>query len=198
MTGSSPWLPFAQLRLRSAKCHKPSSELLLAAQNWPSISQDAMSDGMCRCTVFSVPRTAGKNIPAINNRSFGNLAVAKKHKRKIVIDGQLYFWSVREDFEHIDVGTDKTLTIVSDDKKFLVKYPLDQKGWQNFIVVLGGQFGGGGEFGGCWKRVICPKWETTEAITPKTVRDVIVWSLSHKANVFVDYMGSLESDSCSP
>ena len=119
------------------------------------------------------------------------MGIGKKNKRKIVVDDSEYFWYVAEDYEVIDLGTDKTLTVASEDKKFIVHYPINQnhKG-ENHIIVLGKVFGGNGSWGSTWQRVACPKWENENIITPSSVEKLIRWSLSEKNNVFVDYLGN--------
>jgi hypothetical protein len=82
------------------------------------------------------------------------MAVATKGKRKIIVDGRIFWWSVSDDRELLywknpagSVGIIiLLLTIVSDDKKFLVKYALCQSetpsAYIPHIVVLGTEFGG--------------------------------------------------------
>ncbi len=120
------------------------------------------------------------------------MAVAKKNKRNIVVDGTTYAWFVRDDCEHSAVCAQFTLLIMSDNKEFFVHYPLHQQGERNFLVVLGKVFGGNGEFGGQWQRVACPEFETGAAVTPQVVRNIVVWALQDKANVFVDHLGKID------
>lgn len=117
------------------------------------------------------------------------MAVAKKGRRKIHVDGTDYYWLVREEIDHFDVGASHVLIVVSNDKKFLVHYPLNQNGEHNFLVVLGPRFEGTGNFGGSWKRVECPKWEDGETIKPGGIRELILWSLSPKPTRNISYLG---------
>ena len=120
------------------------------------------------------------------------MAVAKKNKRKILVDEGTYYWYVRDDdLDHMEVGTTKSLTIVSEDKRFLVTYPLDQHGEHNFIVVVGQRFGGTGDFGGTWQRVVCPRWDFGGAVTPALVRQIVLWALTDKENIAVTYRGDI-------
>ncbi|MEM9776758.1 MAG: hypothetical protein AAF902_19415 [Chloroflexota bacterium] len=120
------------------------------------------------------------------------MAVAKKNRRKIVVDGRDFYWNVTEDEDEYYGGF--ILTIVSDDKHFLVRYPLNQPQNQlkfraNYIVVEGRDFYGNGNFGGSWQRVVCPIFDETEAVTPSTVREIILWSLTDKENTFAEWPG---------
>ncbi len=120
------------------------------------------------------------------------MGIAKKRKRKIIVNDSEFYWYVAEDYESLDLGTIHALTIASDDKKFIVKYPVQQKnGTHRFLIVLGKKFGGTGKWGDSWQRVKCPIWEVSECISPKIVREIILWSLSKKEIIFVDYKGSL-------
>lgn len=119
------------------------------------------------------------------------MGISKKHKRKIIVDDSEYFWHIAEDYEVINLGTDKTLAVASEDKKFLIHYPINQnhKG-ENYIIIIGKVFGGNGSWGSTWQRIACPKWEIENKIVPSSVKKLIKWSLSEKDNVFVNYMGT--------
>jgi hypothetical protein len=119
------------------------------------------------------------------------MGISKKGKRKIVVDGAEYYWCIADDFEVIDLGTDKSLTVVTGDKKFLARYPVRQNGdGENLLVVLGKVFGGAGEWGNTWQRVKCAKWEIDGKITPAVVEKIIRWSLSEKRIELLDYRGN--------
>lgn len=76
------------------------------------------------------------------------MAVALKRKRKIIVNGQLFYWYVSD----CEEGTSTCLHVLSPDKKFLIAYSLNQSesyklGWskewqQPFVAVKGGGFGG--------------------------------------------------------
>ncbi len=116
--------------------------------------------------------------------------MAKKSKRKIVIESRDFFWYVAEDDDALWLDARNTLTIVSNDKKYLVKYPIQQQGDTNLLVVVGSEFGGDEEWGGTWKRIACPCWETDHVITPKIVSEIIHWSMGDKEIIWVDYLGN--------
>ena len=118
------------------------------------------------------------------------MGIAKKGKRKIVINDREFYWYVSEDEDSLRLGVLNTLTIVSEDKKFLVKYPICQKGEYNLLIVLGEEFVDNGSWGKTWQRVECPKWENSESITPGIVRTIVEWSLSKKVIKLIDYKGN--------
>ena len=118
------------------------------------------------------------------------MGVAKKGKRKITVDGRVYYWYVAQDEESLWLDTWFTLTILSEDKHFLIKYPVNQQGQHNLLIVLGKEFGGQGKWGFNWQRVKCPKWEVDNIITPGSVKNIIQWSLSDKPIVLLSYVGN--------
>ncbi|WP_347380728.1 hypothetical protein [Paenibacillus pabuli] len=69
------------------------------------------------------------------------MGVNTKGKRKIVHGGRSYYWYDKEDDE--DYGRIK-LFIVTDDKKFIVSYEVDQSQKERipFIVIIGIEFAG--------------------------------------------------------
>ena len=117
------------------------------------------------------------------------MTVAKKGKRKIVVNEREFFWYVAEDLYEIPGGY--TLFIVSEDKHFLVRYPLNQpENRSNYLIVERKEFGGNGRFGGPWQRVVCPSFDKTDSVTPAIIREIILWSLSEKKNIFIDWRGN--------
>ena len=71
--------------------------------------------------------------------------MARKSKRKIVVNERDFQWYVAEELDDVAyLGADTTLTILSDDKRFIIKYPFTQSGNNNFLVVVGKEFGGNG------------------------------------------------------
>lgn len=120
------------------------------------------------------------------------MGISKKGKRKIIVNDAEYYWYVTFDYDILELGTDKLLTIISEDKKFLIKYPINQScSGQNLIVVLGKIFGGKGKWGSSWQRLICQKWEIEGKISPFSVEQIIKWSLKDKKIQLVDYKGNL-------
>jgi hypothetical protein len=101
------------------------------------------------------------------------MGVRKKKRRKITVNKRQFIWWVSEDSDSPDV----ILRILSDDKKFIVNYHLDQPEEQRFLIVLGKEFPGLANAGHTWKRVRCPRWESDSGVTPAAVRQVIKWCL---------------------
>ena len=100
------------------------------------------------------------------------MGVRTKGRRKIVVDGEDYVWYVAEN----DDGPGVVLHVASQDKKLAVMYPLYDEIGQQYIVILGERFTGA-ETGGPWKRFVCPQFESDGVVTPKHVRDLILWCL---------------------
>jgi hypothetical protein len=119
------------------------------------------------------------------------MSVSKKGKRKILVDNVEYYWYVMDSIDAIELGTDKVLCVLSDCKKFIVHYPINQTGAKNnLLIVLGKKFGGIGQWGNCWQMVVSPRWECKNKITPKSVENLIRWSLDEKDIDLVDYRGN--------
>ncbi len=118
------------------------------------------------------------------------MGIAKKGKRKLVHDGDDYFWWVEDDFEG-HTGHSLIVTVSSEDKKFLVKYYIDQR--DRFVVtVLGARFCANIETGRVWKRFSSPQFGNTGMFTPKDVVSLIRWSLSSSVKkIEVDYQGKV-------
>ena len=119
------------------------------------------------------------------------MGIAKKGKRKIVVDEVDYYWYISDDPDGHATGTIYSLTVISDDKKFLVKYPINQNHGENHLIVLGKRFGGKGEWGNNWQRLICPKIEVGEKVLPSSVEKLIKWSISDKPTIFVNWQGAI-------
>ncbi len=110
-----------------------------------------------------------------------------KNRRRIAVANREFIWYVSEDYD----SADWILRIASPDKRFVVNFHLGQPLETAFLNVLGREFPGLPGAGSCCLRIRCPKWDTTPAITPATVRRVIEWSLAPKKNpIQVDWMGN--------
>jgi hypothetical protein len=112
------------------------------------------------------------------------MAVRKKGYRKITIDRQLFVWFYAEDI-------DNCLHIISDDKKFNVRYSIEvhrsptvqaKLSPEPFIDVLGSCFPGLPANRHGWFRVQTPPWPDPEILTPRFVRKLILWCLTEKQN----------------
>ena len=107
------------------------------------------------------------------------MGIAKKYRRKLVIGERLFLWWVREIQPEDWLGP--VLTVASDDKRFLVRYYLGQKEEQRFLVVLGPEFPGLPDAGGCWIRVLCPQWESGSSVQPSDASPLDRLVLVHSA-----------------
>lgn len=108
------------------------------------------------------------------------MGVLKKGRAKLVVDGRLYLWWVCEDED----SPGHLLHVRSDDRRFAITYALDQSRAElppPFITVLGREFPGLPDAGGCRIRVRCPRWSDDSAITPGFVRRLIDWCMGDEA-----------------
>ena len=104
------------------------------------------------------------------------MGISKKRKRKLVHDNCEYFWWVEDDFNG-HTGHSLLVTVASADKKFLVKYYMDQR--ENyFITVLGSRFASNAHISSNHKRFSCHKFSGNSLFTPQNVVDLINWSLN--------------------
>jgi hypothetical protein len=118
------------------------------------------------------------------------MGIRKKYRRKLIVGERLFLWWVREIQPEDWLGP--VLTVASDDKRFLVRYYLGQPESHRFLVVIGSEFPGLPDAGGCWIRVLCPKWESGPSIRPSDVRCLIDWcSTTERPLVRVDWRGQL-------
>ena len=122
------------------------------------------------------------------------MGVSKKRRRQIVRNDRLFYWCVKPDDDYCDL---LYLSIVSDDKKFMVSYHLNQKNLPHpiahenpFIVVLGKEFKGLDNLGHFWERFLVPEWKD-EIATPSLVAQIIDWCLTVEIVTPVDYKGNI-------
>ena|SRR5688572_14582848 len=118
------------------------------------------------------------------------MGLLKKRRAKLVVDGRLYLWWVCQDdgYSYPNV----LLRVVSDDKHFAVDYSLGQAAVRQrpFVAVQGREFPR--VEGGCWRRVVCPRWSDDATITPRFVRRLVDWCMDpEKQVVLVDWLGEL-------
>jgi hypothetical protein len=104
------------------------------------------------------------------------MAIRRKNRRKIVVDNRRFVWWVCDG--ETDWGYGPTLTIASEDKRFVVCRFLTYTLEPVYLVVMGPEFPGLDSGDGGWRRVQCPVWEDTPMITPGQVRRLIEWCLS--------------------
>jgi hypothetical protein len=102
------------------------------------------------------------------------MGVRKSGRRRIEVAGRTFVWYVCDDTD----SADRVLHVVSEDKRFLVKYHLAQPG-EPFLIVIGRDFPGVAGAGGVWRRFRCPGWEAADGVvTPIRVRRLIDWCFS--------------------
>lgn len=120
------------------------------------------------------------------------MAVSKKSRRAIAVNGQQYIWFVRDDGEYAGIGSAVTLHIIASDKKLVVAYPIHQTGTHNLIALHFLQASEHTIADGICRHVECPGWEADKPITPGIVRKIILWCLQDQEYVDVNYLGELE------
>jgi hypothetical protein len=65
------------------------------------------------------------------------MTISRKGRRRIVVNGREFLWYVAED---VDDACVPTLTVVSSDRRFLVRYALLQPDELLHVVVIGPEF----------------------------------------------------------
>jgi hypothetical protein len=116
------------------------------------------------------------------------VAVRKKGRRKLVVDGRLFVWWVCESEPDCWIG--EVLTVASEDGRFFVRFYLGQHPDRRFLVVQARELAGLSDAGGCWTRVRCPEWQSGPGIRPADVRRLIDWCFSpDQPRIRTDYRG---------
>jgi hypothetical protein len=100
------------------------------------------------------------------------MSVRKKGRHKLDVEGRAFVWYVKQD----DDSNAYILYVLSDDKRFFVKYMLQAQDARRYLIVVGKEFGRVPGTGNCWRRFRCPAWENNGLITPSSVRKLIDWS----------------------
>ncbi len=114
------------------------------------------------------------------------MGVSKKGKRKIIVNNRVFYWDIGESDDYYGMYH---INIVSEDKKFIVSYMLDQECLKEpYIIVKGKEFKSY-NVGGCWKRFSSPKWDC-KVVTPKIVAEIIQWCFNEEKTYMVDYKGN--------
>jgi hypothetical protein len=115
------------------------------------------------------------------------MAIARKYRRPINVRGRQFLWWVYEDLEECGA---LTLAIASEDKDFLVRYPISQPAENRYLTVLGREFPGLPNKRPSWERVRCPAFVSGEVVKPSDVRRTIEWCLhAERVLIRVDWMG---------
>jgi hypothetical protein len=108
-------------------------------------------------------------------------AISRNTRRRIRVDGRDYHWWIYEEWE--DRGP-VTLAVASADKRFLVRYAINQPDNHRYLTFMGRELGGlpEGQNGG-WTKVRCPALTMRDAVGPSDVRRLIEWCLRPKADL---------------
>jgi len=115
------------------------------------------------------------------------MALDRKSRRQIDIEGREYFWWVYEEWE--DSGP-VTLAVSSADRRFLVRYPIHQSDNGRYLTVVGREFAGLPKRRSGWTRVRCPALTTGDIVKPSDVRRLIQWCLRPKSELIqIDWDG---------
>lgn len=124
--------------------------------------------------------------------SENNMATAEKKRRKIIVGERRFLWYVAEDVDGFPPTVDGNLyalNIVSEDKRFIVRYHLGQSDSERrHITVIGPEFGNRTN-PGCWRRYLCPHWSSDRGVAPAMVREIIEWCLGTRLRTAVDHAG---------
>lgn len=111
------------------------------------------------------------------------MAVAKKRRRKLHVQGRLFLWYIADDYD----SADQLLHVVSEDKRFNIQYALGQSvipaPYRAHLIVVGAEFPGLRDSGGIMMPVAVPDWGDDRLITPGFVRTLIAWSLSGEKTI---------------
>lgn len=121
------------------------------------------------------------------------MGITPKNRRKIIVNVGLgptaghrtFYWQVRPDDEAgIEEGWASLLSVTSEDKQFNIIYGINQPEADCHLVNLGSDFpmfphGQSGKKAGKninhYRRVPCPVWGQSGAVTPAIVRELIEW-----------------------
>lgn len=107
------------------------------------------------------------------------MSIRSKGRRKIIVDGQTYLWYVALD----DESPYNILNIVSYDKYLILSCPLQTK--TEYVISKGRAFQGKETKEG-WDRYLLP-FHIPESITPKFVKQIIVWSTQNTDAVKIQW-----------
>lgn len=101
------------------------------------------------------------------------MALARTHRRRIVVAGAPYVWWIAADDEcAIDPGRPK-LTIATDDRRVYVAYHLARPPGQRMVTVVGPAFRGVVVRGAAFFRA--PDFAIDVAVQPSHVAAVVAW-----------------------
>lgn len=119
------------------------------------------------------------------------MAVSRKGKRPITVDGRRYLWWVQEDRDPPFVpSAGHSLCVVDTEGDLFVQYHLGQPSDVRHVVVIGRRFPSVDGCGGTHRRFQCPSFDDGPAVTPAHVAAFIRWSETcDNAPMEVNYLG---------
>ena len=117
------------------------------------------------------------------------MGLSKKHKRKITCLNQQFYWWVLD--SHEDSEYEASVNIALEDKSFLVKYYLESRTLNRFIIVIGNNFPGLTQKNKARQRFICPDFmEDANYVAPTHIEKMILWCFDQdKELIPVNYKG---------
>lgn len=109
------------------------------------------------------------------------MAIARKGKRSIVVDGEEFLWWVARDGESPDrLGKTLALHVVDTAGELCVKYTLWQPYDQRHVVVIGRRFRNEPGCGGAHRRFRCPEFGDSNIVYPSAVAELIRWCIADR------------------
>ncbi len=118
------------------------------------------------------------------------MALARKGRRRIDVDGETYLWWVASDEDCYTSPGANALNVASEDRRLLVRYHLAQPATSRHVTVLGPVFRDV-DCRGPWRRFRAPELGDERTITPADVARFIRWCRAGSdAIVEVDYLGN--------
>ncbi|MFC9895858.1 hypothetical protein ACFVMC_19395 [Nocardia sp. NPDC127579] len=102
------------------------------------------------------------------------MAISKKGRRRIVVGGREYLWWVRTDWTSHPTPGRPTLTVASEDRRFMVRYVLHQSHERRHLIVVGREFRGT-DRPGPHRYYPCPAFGPATEFRPAHVAELIGW-----------------------
>jgi len=118
------------------------------------------------------------------------MAVSRKRRRPIAIDGREYMWWVTQDDEPPYVpSVGISLKVVDKSGDMYVEYHVGQPADVSHVVVKGKRFRAVTGCGGPHRRFRCPVFAAGPIVAPAQVAAFIRWIESAEGSLEVNYLG---------
>jgi len=101
------------------------------------------------------------------------MAVSKRQRRRIVVEGKPYVWWIAPDEDAADA---LTLTVASERRGLFVRYALAQAEHRRHVSVCGPRFRAVAGCGGSTRRFRCPAFGRVGEVRPADVAQLIRWA----------------------